>query len=221
MRTLKELINTKEPAWDLIQEWAKNAKNDYEILEKNKEYAEKELVDAQVTTHSTIGAVIYETGGILVDKGWLRILGSGSPKLNRSLMEWNKNKTYENLGEVPKYLLVADDIVGGYFAINSGGIGSEIGNIYYFAPDTLKWESLDCGYSDFLYWCFNGNLSLFYENVRWKNWDRDIQLVNGNQVYSFYPFLWTEEGKDIEKSEKKLIPIEENYRFNNKIKRGN
>jgi len=35
------------------------------------------LVAVQVTTRSPMGAIIYETGGILVDHGWIRILGSG------------------------------------------------------------------------------------------------------------------------------------------------
>ena len=37
-----------------------------------------------------MGAVIFETGGILIDEGWLRILGSGHPRLPRSLPDWNK-----------------------------------------------------------------------------------------------------------------------------------
>ena len=35
----------------------------------------------QMPTSSPMGAVIYETGGILIHYGWLRILGSGSFKL--------------------------------------------------------------------------------------------------------------------------------------------
>ncbi len=213
MKTLEELISHDDSAWLLIEEWMKNTSNEYEVLERNKERAEKELIKTQVTCHSTMGALIYETGGILIDKGWIRLLASGNPRLKRTLMDWNKNKTYRDLREIPSHLLVADDIVGGYFAINSGGIGTEIGNIYYLAPDTLRWEDLGCGYSDFVYWCLNGNLSLFYDNLRWNNWENDIQSLNGDQVFSFYPFLWTEEGKKIEELEKKIVPIEEHYRL--------
>ena len=39
----------------------------------------------------------------------------------------------------------------------------------------------------------------------------DIAKANGNQVFSFVPFLWTKEGKDIEKTDRRLVPIEENY----------
>ncbi|MXV37979.1 DUF2625 family protein [Flavobacteriaceae bacterium Ap0902] len=211
MKDLNELINLEEPAWDLIKGWLNEATNEYEILPRNSKQAEKELLNTQVTTRSVMGAVIYETGGILIDKGWLRILGSGSERLDRGLSEWNKGKTFENYGEQPLYFLIADDIIGGYFAINAGGIGNEIGKVYYLAQDTLEWECLNIGYSDFLYWALNGDLVKFYEPFRWNNWERDIQKANGNQVYSFVPYLWTKEGENIENIDKKLVPIEENF----------
>ena len=147
----------------------------------------------------------------MIDKGWIRILGSGSEKLNRGLGEWNKGKTFKNYGDQPTHFLIADDIIGGYFALNAGGIGRELGKVYYLPQDTLKWECLDIGYSEFLYWALTGDVHGFYELFRWKNWERDIQTANGNQVFSFVPFLWTEEGKDIENTCRSLVPVEENY----------
>lgn len=123
MKTLEELINLDEPGWELVMDWLNDAKNKYEILPKDQKRAEKELLHTQVTTRSPMGAVIYETGGILIDGGWLRILGSGSEQLNRGLSEWNKGKTFESNGEQPSHFLIADDIIGGYFALNAGGIG--------------------------------------------------------------------------------------------------
>ena len=90
MRTLDALIDTQDPGWPLIQEWMAEAKNRYRILPKTSQRANQELLDAQVTTRSIMGAVIYETGGILINKGWIRVLGSGSPELDRGIMSWNK-----------------------------------------------------------------------------------------------------------------------------------
>lgn len=42
---------------------------------------ETALLATQVTTRSPMGAVVYHTGGILVDHGWIRILGAGECKL--------------------------------------------------------------------------------------------------------------------------------------------
>jgi len=213
MKKLEELINKEEHGWDFVKEWFENAKNHYEILPKDHKRAEIELVNAQVTTRSPMGAVIYETGGILIDYGWIRVLGSGSPQLDRGLMEWNKGKSFVHYGDQPSFLLVADDAIGGYFAINAGALGNEIGEICYLAPDTLKWESLGCGYSDFLNWLFNGNIQKFYELFKWKTWKEDIKKINGNQTIFIVPFLWTKEGKDIEKASKNSVPTEENYQL--------
>ena len=61
--------------------------------------------------------------------------------------------------ESPPFLLIGDDVVGGFFAINGGGLGEEVGKAHYFAPDSLSWESLGVGYTDFLLWCFSGEPS--------------------------------------------------------------
>ncbi|WP_418696755.1 DUF2625 domain-containing protein [Bacteroides sp.] len=211
MRTLEELIDIEDSGWNLIREWMRTAKNQYLLLPKDQERANKELLNAQVTTHSTMGAIIYETGGILFDYGWIRVLGSGNSKLNRGLMEWNKGKSFKKYGEQPSFLLIADDVIGGYFAINAGKLGTDIGKVYYLAPDTMEWENLEIGYSDFIYWLFNGNIQQFYENFKWKTWKEDLEQVDGNQTFFIFPFLWTKEGEDIEKADKKLVPTEENY----------
>lgn len=211
MKTLQELINLDEPAWELIQEWLNNANKPYEIIPKNQERAEQELLANQVTTRSPMGAIIYETGGMLIDNGWLRILGSGGKKLNRTISGWNKGKSFENVGDVPSFLLIADDVLGGYFAINGGGLGDNLGMIYYFAPESLAWEDLNITYSHFVEWALTGDLEQFYQGFRWQNWQDEVKQLDGNQVFSFFPFLSTQEGKKIDKVSRKVISIQEHY----------
>ena len=38
-------------------------------------------------------------------------------------MDWNFSKSFNQSGDKPKYLLVADDVIGGYFALNGGSLG--------------------------------------------------------------------------------------------------
>ena len=209
MRPVDELINTADPGWALVKQWISEAKNKVEVLPADPAKAKEALYQTQVTTRSPMGAVIFETGGILVDNGWIRILGSGSARLNRSLPGWNKGKTFANVGEAPTYLLIADDAAGGFFALNGGGLGSYTGKIYYLAPDTLEWEAMDLSYTDFLLFCFNHHLDEFYKNLRWKSWKADVAKLDGNRAFNFYPFLWTKEGKDINKNTRKDVPVEE------------
>lgn len=206
-RPLKELINTQDPSWPFVTAWIKEAKNKVQVLPKDEARADSALLAAQVTTRSPMGAVIYETGGILVDNGWLRILGSGCPRLDRDLMGWNKAKQNG-------FLLVADDVLGGFFAINAGAFGSEsLGKIFYFAPESLHWQATNKTYSDFLVFCFSGNLSDFYHGLRWKGWEQEIGALTGNQGIMSYPFLFTKEGKNLAKNKRGIVPIAELWNF--------
>jgi len=69
-------------------------------------------------------------------------------------------------------------------------------------------------YTDFLIFCFSSDLNKFYKRLRWTSWKNDVSKLDGNDVYSFYPFLWSKEGKDINKDSRKVIPVEEQYALN-------
>jgi len=211
LRALDELINTSDPGWPLVKEWINSAKNKVEILSCDTSKAKEALFRTQVTTRSPMGAIIYSTGGLIIDNGWIRILGSGNSRLNRTLPEWIKGKTLKEYGEQPGFLLVADDAIGGFFALNGGQFGKDLGKVYYLSPDNLEWEPLDLSYTELLDFCFNGNLEEFYEDYRWNNWRDEVSKLDGNKVYNFFPPLWTKEGKDMNSNSRKQIPVEELY----------
>lgn len=221
MRPISELINSEESSWELVQQWINEATRPIEVLPViSKEQAELALYNTQVTTHSPMGAIIYETGGILVNNGWIRILGSGSTKLKRSLPEWNKNKSTHELVDQAGFLLVADDVLGGYFCINGGILGKDVGNIYYFAPDTLDFEPLDVNYSQLINFFFSGNIEQFYEGFHWKNEEQDLRDISADEVFNFAPPLWTAEGKNLDESTIRLIPADEQFLLNLELRQG-
>jgi len=171
-------------------QWVLDATNPVEVLPfTDVPTRDRALLEMQVTTRSPMGAIIYESGGILIDHGWLRILGSGHQRLPRSLPGWNFKRTFSVSGETPPFILVADDAVGGFFAVDGGGLGMEYAKVCYFAPRTLSWENTHLSYSEFIVWCFHGDLAGFYEDVRWLGWQKDIAMIRGDQAFSFYPFL--------------------------------
>lgn len=208
-RSLNELLNKEESAWPRIQSWLQAAQNQLEVLPASDPARSDALVATQVTTRSPMGAVIYESGGILVDQGWLRILGSGHPKLPRSLPEWNFAIGNDLGAGAPPFLLVADDVVGGFFAVDGGALGKP-GDVFYFAPDTLAWENTDKGYSDFLNWCLNGDLQKYYKDVRWPGWQAEVAELNGDQGVSIYPFL-SADGPPIASRHRGPVPMTELY----------
>ncbi|MBI3851003.1 MAG: DUF2625 domain-containing protein [Verrucomicrobia bacterium] len=190
MKTLQELINREDPAWPLVRQWIAEAANPVEILPPPDDATrERALINTQVTTRSPMGAITYESGGILIDHGWLRILAAGHPRLPRSLPGWNSDRSFTVSGQRPSFLLIADDVVGGFFAIDGGGLGFERGKVCYLPPDTLTWENTEKGYSDFLVWCFKGDLATYYEAMRWGSWQKDLETVGGDEVFGFLPPL--------------------------------
>ncbi|MGX5855165.1 DUF2625 domain-containing protein [Dyadobacter jiangsuensis] len=212
-RPVEQLINKEDPGWPLVLEWAKKAINPVEILSADSANARQALYDIQVTTRSPMGAIVFMSGGILIDHGWIRILGSGNARLTRALSAWRKTIQLKVSKTGTPLLVVADDAIGGIFVLNDGSLGNDPGKIYYLAPDTLEFEALDLGYSDFLIFCFNNDLDKFYEGYRWKSWKEEISKMSGDSVIGFYPYLWTKEGKEIEKNSRRVIPVAEYYEF--------
>lgn len=205
MKTLEQLLQTDEPAIDRVRAWIDRSERECEILPPAPQRDEL-LVQTQVSTRSPLGAVVYETGGILIDGGWLRILGSGGKgRLGRSVPAWNEQRSHG-------FLLVADDAVSGFFAINGGGLGDDPGKIYYLAADQLAWEPLGVTYSRFLRWALGPKLDEFYGELRWDGWGKDVAKLHGDRTYAFYPPLWAKGGgQDI--SERRSVKIWEVYRM--------
>jgi hypothetical protein len=105
-------------------------------------------------------------------------------------------------------------VLGGFFAINGGALGEDVRNIYYFAPDSLRWESLERGYTDFILFALNGDLNTFYDPYRWPGWQDEVSGVTGDQALSIYPFLFTKEGKNPATSQRRAVPVEQIYGLN-------
>lgn len=205
MRTLNELLEIQEPALALVEQWSRQAELPVEILPPSVNNGDV-LVELQVTTRSLLGAIAYGTGGILIDGGWLRMLGSGHSRLPRNIATWNA-------GRSNGFCLVADDVVGGFFALNGGAFGGDIGVVHYLAPDTLRWESLGIGHAAFTQWALTKRIHTFYAQMRWEGWVEDVRSLPGDQCFNFYPFLHTEEGST-QTSSRRLVPVAEQYAFN-------
>lgn len=215
LHTLPELLTDDEPAWPIIQNMISKASNPVEVLPRDSSKAGRILVNSQFTLDYSMGAVIYYTGGILVDGGWVRILGSGSPKLTRDLPGWNLGKSIKNYGEQGRFYLVGDDAIGGFFALNWGGLDSaDQGKVYYLNPSLLQWESTGLPYTAWLQWCFDADFNAVYKGLRWKTWKSDIRELTGDQAFLFMPSL-SQKGTDIEKAVRTPIGEEQIIQYIN------
>jgi len=211
MRTLADLTHTDDPAWPLVQQWVADAPS-VQVLPAERSRADAALLQLQVTLRSPMGAIVHHTGGLLIDHGWLRVLGSGSAQMTRSLPGWNSGKAPVDANGRPTFLLVADDVLGGLFAVNGGAFGEKLGEVSYLAPDTLQWESLSMGYTGFLAWALSLRLGEFYSDLRWPHWQDEVSTLSSDQAISVYPFLWAK-GPPLDQRSRKNVPMDELFRL--------
>lgn len=168
---------------------------------KSNEITSNQIVQQLELPHNyLLTSVIKNLGLLYLDNNWIRLYGSGNKETNTpSILDKNKDNPYSRL------LIVADDIVGGLFALNMGYSETNVGNIFYFAPDTMEWEDLDLDYTNFVYWLLLGDTTTFYLDVRWNNWQQTISTLTINEAISIYPPLFTD-GEDLNNRSKQIVP---------------
>jgi hypothetical protein len=206
-KSASELVSD-DPAMPLIRSWLANNQKPIEILPCRPDHGAVALEALQVTTRSPLGTITYETGGVLVDDGWIRVLGAGNPKLARTIAGWNGLPCDPGEAYLPGAMFVADDVIGGMFAVDVGALGTTRGNVCYFAPDTLAWEDTEFGYTDWLNWAFTGDLDKFYEGQRWAGWRDEVRSLHGTHAYAFEPHVFLD-GPALAARPRRALPIRE------------
>ncbi len=151
----------------------------------------------QVSTGSTLGAVVYNSGGLTIDNGWVRLHGGGHEQV-LAVTE-----------EAPGVLVIGHDVVGGRFALNSGALGGDPGEVNYWSPDSLEWAALGIGYTDFVHAFLRGATTDFYANLRWNEWANDVSELHLDQGIALYPPPFSKDGQDVERVHRGVVPLDE------------
>lgn len=206
-RSIEQLHDVDQPAWQALREAIEAAQVSVVLLPADAERAGIVLHRLQVSTASTLGALAAHCGGLLVDHGWLRILGGGCGELP-DLAEANLLPRAEQAGAPPQ-LVVAYDVLGGVFTIDGGGLGVAAGEVCYCGPDTLSWEALGTGHSGFVYSALAGDLGDFFGTQRWPGWERDVEALTPGLGLSLYPPPFTRQGQDIAAVSRRPVPFSE------------
>jgi hypothetical protein len=203
MRSLAELLDPSRNGEKLVGAWLREATNKVEVLPGDD--SGRCLESLQVTTRSPMGAIAYSKAGVFIDARWIRVLGCGGQSFQRSLASWNR------VGEAHRLegaALVGDDVLGGFFALNGGRFDGELGSVFYFAPDTLRWEDMKSTYSDWLRWLFTGNLEEFYRGQRWPGWQEEVAALDGDSALLVYPFP-SAQGPEFGQRHRGRVPVSE------------
>ena len=208
-RSLGELLAVSKPAWPAIEGALRQASNLVEILPGDASKGESAVLRLQLFADTALGAVVLNTGGLLVDGGWLRVLGSGSGRLPATVLNWNGLEHPPRFAGLTGAIIVAFDVLGGIFAVNAGALPGDPGSVAYLSPDVLDWHELASSYSGFLAWVAEGDLSGFYNTMRWDDWEEDVEPLSGDQGLHRNPPPWTIMGQRTRDAETTVMTMPE------------
>ena len=195
-RPLHELVDVQRPAWPWIQGLIAGSELVVEVLPVDPDQGRRTLHQLQVTAGSALGAIALNTGGVIIDY-WVRLLGGGG--------------ALPALGELAESgkMTVGYDLLGGRFALNGHALDGPPGGLWYWAPDTLKWESIDSTYSGLLEWFLGGAITKFYQDRYWTDWRSDAARAEPWQGITLFPPPFTKEGADVDKVSRRIIGMTE------------
>ena len=207
-KTATDLATTDEPAWPEIQQAINASPHPVTVLPVDRADGLAALYSLQVTARSGLGALALNCGGLIVDHGWLRVLGGGSGALP-DLASINGLLDPRQQVEPRGAMVVAFDVLGGRFAIDTGGLGIAPGEVCYFGPDTLSWEGLGAGHFDFVLACLSNWLPDTFASLRWDGWQQEVEHLRHDVGLSLVPPPWTAQGKDISQADRRPVPLAE------------
>ena len=207
-RTVTELLDVPQPAWDLLAPVVDSSPVTIEVLPVEPDRAADTLLALQVTVGSVLGALAHRCGGLLVDHGWVRLLGGGSDRMP-SLAEANGLSGVTPGTVQPDVLVVGHDVLGGQFAVDGGGLGIRAGEACYWAPDSLTWAGLDLGHGELVQAFLQGATTEFYASSRWPGWEDEVSDVDVDQGLSLWPPPFSVEGQDLATVSRRAVDLAE------------
>ncbi|MCC2316091.1 DUF2625 family protein [Cellulomonas xiejunii] len=206
LRSGAELADVAEPAWPLIADAVDTAVVPVRVIRVSRDRGLRELRRLQVSAASVLGALALNCGGLVLDGGWVRILGAGAEHLP-SLADANGLGDGEREAAAPGRLVVAFDVLGGVFAIDGGALGIGPGEVCYRGPDTLRWVGLGAGHGAFVMSALDGALGDdFYEGLRWSSWREDVTALQLDEGMHLWPPPFSAEGRAAETVSRRPAP---------------
>ena len=182
-----------------------NGKNNVEILPPDPERVKENAEFFQANDQSAFGMLLHHSGGVTVN-GVARLLGSTNDPDLRDIKAFNEQ--FGGNG----FVILGDDIFGGIFALNLGMFPECVGNMIYFAPDTLEFEDMEIKLSQFFEFLRNSDLSEFYGQFSPEEYDALRAMnVEFNKTLHILPPQWSAEF-NTEKHDVRAIDVNEYYK---------
>lgn len=166
-------------AKNMINEWLKNSP-EKTITEKNNEEDKNSMAMLHVRNESFLGEIVGGYSRLSLCDGYFNILCGGG---EYSIVDHNGLDEKGMPQLFPGALIIAYDISGNIFAINSGACReADMGRVLYLPKESFAWENLDLSYAQFLKW-ISGVTVCDLINNGWKSEKTD------NPIKDFQEFL--------------------------------
>lgn len=204
VRSAEELAGVANPAWPGILQLIGQARVPVAVLPASPGAGLDVLFRLQVTARSTLGGLALDCGGLLVDHGWVRVLGGGTSHLPDLATASGLGRPGP-LSAPPPKLTVAFDVLGGRFAVNGGDLPGRPVEVCYWAPDTLAWTPTGAGHSHLVQMLLADGMAAFYQDLRWPGWQAEVAAVAEDHGIAVYPFLFTAEGRDLARASRRPV----------------
>ena len=149
-------------AWPLVQRWIERAANAVTVLPPDAPPDQAALEALGLTERSVLGALAVHTAGLVIDEGWLRVLGGAT------LLSWSDR--------LAGGLVVGHDAAGGFFAVVR-----EDGEVRYLLPGGGEWVGTEMGHAAWVHWTLTGDLDSFYAEMREPGWQAQVAALEPDQ----------------------------------------
>lgn len=208
-RPAHDLADVDDPAWPDVLAAVRASAVPVRVLDVTPEDGLRTLHRLQVTARSVLGALALRCGGLVLDHGWLRVLGGGGDGLV-SLADANGIGEPPAGDAPPPHLVVALDAVGGVFAVDGGGLGVKPGGVCYRGPDTLRWQGLGAGHAAFVHAALDGALGDDVAGaLRWEGWRAEVEVLPLDQGLHLWPPPFSAQGADVGSVSRRPVPYGE------------
>lgn len=143
----------------------------------NHQDTEDALEAAGLAAGSLLATLLKLSNGMILDGGWIRILGLTDRACGRSLASWNRGAGWQEAwGEgVRGKLCFADDPLGNQYAINIGEDGRGNWQVFLGSVEDRSWRSLDCTFGQWLEQVFAGKHPEWYDPDHYPAWRRGAE----------------------------------------------
>lgn len=138
IRPAGELAEVPDPAWPQWLELIRLAPVPVVVLPVARQAGLEVLFRLQVTARTMMGALALNSGGLLADHGWLRLLGGGTA--NPPDLAAVNGLGQPGASGPPPSLTVGFDVLDGRFAINGGGLRGQLARCA--TGDRTPWPGL-------------------------------------------------------------------------------